>query len=35
MIMSDQNTTEMTPKTFSVLTGTGWGSAGLKIVCRA
>jgi hypothetical protein len=35
MIMTDQNTSDTTPKTFSELTGTGCGSAGLNTVCRA
>jgi hypothetical protein len=33
MIVTDQKMSETTPNTFSVDTGTGCGSAGLKAVC--
>ncbi len=33
MIITDQNTNDTTPNTLAVLTGTGWGSAGLNTVC--
>ena len=32
MIVTDQKISEMTPKTFSADTLTGWGSPGLKTV---
>lgn len=34
MIITDQKTSDTTPNTFSVLTGTGCGSLGLNTVCR-
>jgi hypothetical protein len=33
MIITDQNTSETTPNTFSALTGTGCGSLGSNTVC--
>jgi hypothetical protein len=34
MIITDQNTSDTTPNTLVVLTGTGCGSAGLNTVWR-
>jgi hypothetical protein len=34
MIITDQNTSDTTPYTFCVLTGTGCGSLGLNTVWR-